>query len=156
MSNKLDTANAVLATFAAESRIERRQDGYYVVWTTHGGKPIAKRWICRGQDFYPMWANRWGHGGTACTALSQLIRWLQGKPVLPLATWAYWSCDKVKLVPYSSVAVLLAAGYPEVAQCVLCDRPLNGSLDWWHLGDVSGPCCSHRDGCRQGATGAVA
>jgi hypothetical protein len=144
---KIVVANQVLATFS-RSRIERRRGGFYVVWACKRGD-VAKRWCTRGQDFYPMWHRQWPGGGTASTALSQLIRWLRGQAVLPAATWRYWATEKIKLLPHDGVVTLLAGGYPEHSLCVLCGRQLNGSLDWWHLDGTSGPCCAWTSGCRQ-------
>lgn len=147
---KLEAANKVLQTFARESRIERRKGGFYVVWPKYRGDgENVKRWICRGQDFYPMWSNKWPHGGTACTALSQLIRWLRGQATLPIVSWRYWASDTCKLLPREAATVLLDNGYPEHAWCVLCDRQLTIGFDWWNLNGVSGPCCGMRNGCRQ-------
>lgn len=148
---KLATANAVLATFN-RSQIEPRPGGFYVCWEGRGG-PMAKRWICRGgQDFYPMWSHQWPGGGTAITALSQLIRWLRGQPVLPIGTWHYWASEKLKLLPKEAIEQLRDGGYPERADCVLCGNEINGQLDWWNLDGVSGPCCGWTSGCRQKPT----
>lgn len=150
VKSKIETANEVLASFAKRSRIERRPNGWYVIWDLSDGRRIEKRWHCRcGQDFYPTWSQKWLGGGTSCTALSQLIRWLRGQPVLPIATWEWWANEKVKLLPMSAVAKLLDAGYPDHANCVLCGERIVGSLDWWHLDGVSGPCCGWTSGCRQ-------
>jgi activating signal cointegrator 1 len=147
---RIDGANRVLASFAVETRIERRRGGWYVVWTRNDRPTIARRWSTRGQGFYPPWSQLWGHGGTACTALSQLIRWLRGQPVLPISTWRYWASDRVQLLPLAAVEDLQSAGYPEHASCVLCGHKSTGSFDWWSLDGVSGPCCHWTSGCRQG------
>lgn len=47
-----------------------------------------------------------------------------------------------------AVEMLAAGGYPAEVNCVLCGFPTEG-LDWWHLGDVVGPCCGMRRGCEQ-------
>ena len=110
--------------------------------------------LCGNQDFYPVWYRQWGHGGTASTALSQLVRWIKGKPVLPLATWIYWGGEACRLLrhgngPESAIEQLKSGGYPQESNCVLCGEKLTGSLDWWSLDGVSGPCCSLRNGCQQ-------
>jgi hypothetical protein len=145
---RLDSANCVLDTFST-SRIERRSGGWFVCWKDYRGRAVAKRWQCRGQDFYPVWHRKWPGGGTASTALSQLIRWLRKQPVLPLATWRYWASDKCKLLPITAVDAMQDAGYPEISECVLCGEPLEERLDWWHLDGISGPCCGWTSGCRQ-------
>ena len=148
MKAKLAICNQVLASFAPDSAIIKRTDGWAVSWMGPRG-PVTKRWSCSGQDFYPVWHKRWAHGGTATTALSQLIRWLRGKPVLPIGTWRYWASEKISLLPLASVAVLEAGGYPKAVDCILCGRRLT-SYDWWSLDGVSGPCCHYRaEGCQR-------
>jgi hypothetical protein len=150
-ADRLATANIVLNSFAAGSCIELQGSHLVVAWTAFDQKrtKMRRRWIARhGQSFYPVWSRRWPHGGTATTALSQLIRWLQGRPVLPISSWRYWSGDKCRLVPDWAVGRLLSGGYPEHADCVLCGQRL-GALDWWCLGGISGPCCTCSTGCRQ-------
>jgi hypothetical protein len=140
----LAMANFVLASFA-NAKIERRTGGWYVCWGD-----VSRRWSVRhGQDFYPPWSRKFPGGGTAITALSQLIRWLKGMPVLPITTWRYWAGDSIKLLPYSTVDIMETSGYPRESPCVLCGRPLNGPLDWWSLDGLSGPCCTMRNGCKQ-------
>lgn len=149
---RLAIANQVLDKFAPRALIERRLGvggGYYVHWEC-GQKQFCRRWMVRGcQDFYPVWSRQWIGGGTSCTALSQLIRWLRREPVLPISTWKYWASETVKLLPESAVDLLLRAGYPVQVQCVLCGREIESSIDWWNLNGVSGPCCSWTTGCRQ-------
>ena len=149
----LEAANRALQAFAVDSRIERREGkgaGWYVCWENRYQGKVERRWQCRiRQDFYPVWSDKWPHGGTACTALSQLIRWLKGMPVLPISSWRYWESETVALCKPGTAAALLEAGYPEHADCVLCGEPINGKLDWWHLNGVSGPCCGWTTGCRQ-------
>lgn len=146
-------ANRVLDCFAEGtivSYVEGR--GVVVSWPRHDGELIFRRWQTRGQEFYPTWNHLWGHGGTACTALSQLVRWIQCKPVLPLSSWRYWFGDTCRLARDrgdEAMKALIHAEYPEVVNCVLCHQPLNGSLDWWSLDGVTGPCCAWTTGCRQ-------
>jgi hypothetical protein len=146
--NNIETANRVLNSFANGARIEKRSGGWYVCWSTSRGSD-SRRWQTRsGQDFYPTWSHKWIGGGTSCTALAQLIRWLRGQPVLPISTWQYWSTETVKLVSPEAVEMLRAGGYPVHANCVLCGQQVT-SLDWWNLNGVSGPCCGWTSGCRQ-------
>jgi len=145
---KLDVANIVLASFF-DGRIERRKGGMYVCWTDRYNGDVAKRWQCRGQDFYPVWHHKYPGGGTSSTALSQLIRWVQGKPVLPISTWRMWASERCKLLPIEAVHQLIVGGYPQSVDCVLCKNQIEGGLDWWSLDGVSGPCCGYTSGCRQ-------
>lgn len=143
---KLATANQVLQTFAKKCSISL-DGGRVKVHFPYCGEMLIRQWMCRGQDFYPVWNRYWPFGGI--TALSQLVRWVQGKPVLPISTWRHWASEACKLLPSDAVETLLAGGYPEHCECVLCGNPINGSLDWWSISGVSGPCCGWRYGCRQ-------
>lgn len=146
-------ANRVLDCFAEGTMIlwiEGR--GVVVTWRQSNGEDVFRRWQTRGQDFYPTWHKQWGHGGTASTALAQLVRWVQGKPVLPLSTWRYWFGDKCRLARNRAdegLQSLIHGGYPETAACVLCKHTISGSMDWWSLKGVTGPCCGWTTGCRQ-------
>jgi hypothetical protein len=115
--SNLVVANKVLALFSV-STIERRKGGFWVCWEL-GGKRTEKRWSCRGQDFYPVWSHKWPNGGTACTALSQLIRWVKGQPVLPLYSWRLWASERCKLLSVEAIDILDAAGYPTDVSCVV-------------------------------------
>jgi hypothetical protein len=148
VTEKLLAANTALQSFAPTSIIERHHNGYYVRWTDSRGE-FLRRWQCRGQDFYPIWYRTWGHGGTASTALSQLIRWLRELPVLPMASWRYWASERVALVTAEACEALSRAAYPEQACCVLCGGVITGSMDWWNLDGVSGPCHMYTVGCRE-------
>lgn len=145
---RIEVANKVLSTFN-RSQFFHAPRGWYVRWIRHDGALETRRWQCRGQDFYPVWSHEFPGGGTAMTAISQLIRWCAGRPVLPIATWQYWASDTVKLLPNATVGKLIDGGYPVHVKCVLCHETIVGGLDWWHLGKVSGPCCGFRNGCRQ-------
>lgn len=147
-SRIIEVANRVLATFAGDTRIEDAPGGLRVCWTS-GGKHYRRRWMCRNQAFYPVWSRLWPRGGTATVALSQLVRWVGGKPVLPLSSWRHWASEKVSLLPAATTDTLWLAGYPEFAFCVLCRERIVGGLDWWHTAAMSGPCCSFTSGCRQ-------
>lgn len=149
---RIDISNRMLQCFAPDTLL-RLESGYVIVeWINYKGKQ-SKRWMTRGQNFYPVWSREWGHGGTACTALAQLIRWVQGKPVLPISSWEYWKSDRCKLLRHGdaddAIQRLLYNGYPQTANCVLCGLRLAYSFDWWSLKKVSGPCCNYTEGCRQ-------
>lgn len=139
--DRVGIANRVLGFFAKGTSL-RIECGYILVsWSTFKGR-VERRWMTRGQDFYPVWHRKWTGGGTASTALSQLVRWVQGKPVLPLSTWSYWTSDKYKLLDPQAIEILRDAGYPEKVQCVRCgSNNFAGGMDWWGLDGVSGPSC---------------
>lgn len=151
---RLDAANSALQFFAKETRLELRNGRVWVTWDRWDKTgTISKQWQVRsGQSFYPVWSRIWPHGGTCTTAMSQLVRWVQGKPVLPISSWQYWCSDKILIARERGpelVDLLLSNGYPEHVSCVLCKTTIEGSLDWWNLGKVSGPCCGWTSGCRQ-------
>lgn len=144
--SRIATANAALATFTRDpgTRIVVEPTGHLAVeWLGFRSQAyLRKRWILmRGSSHYPVWHHRAPWGGTQSTALSFLIRWIQGKPVYGLASWAYWSSDTVKLCNEQTVEVLRAGGYPERSHCVLCGA--EGCGDWWDLDGVTGPCCRY-------------
>lgn len=155
MNERIEAANRVLSSFSPATIVHHRGvgAGWYVTWPSSAGKITRRRWQSRGQDFYPVWSRIYPGGGTSCTALSQLIRWCAGKPVLPISTWRHWAGDNVKLLTQAVVADLLASGYPESVKCVLCKQTIEGGLDWWSLDKVSGPCCGWTSGCRQKPVG---
>lgn len=153
-NERLAVCNRVLDLLSARPKLEVRRGHVFIAWTLgHGkarGKGIARRWD--GHDFYPTWHKIAPWGGTQSVAISQLIRWWRGQPVLPLASWEWWSSGTVKLLhTQDAVDILRDAGYPAVSACVLCGRTPTVGLDWWNLDGVSGPCCSgySSDGCRQ-------
>lgn len=149
----LETANAVLDCFAQGTAISiKPKVGVVVSWTQYNGTQFSKRWMTRGQDFFPVWSQKWGHGGTCCTALSQLVRWVKEKPVLPIGTWKHWTSPQCFLARSRGpevIKLLEEGGYPQDAICVLCHNPIEQGLDWWSLDKISGPCCSWTTGCRQ-------
>lgn len=148
---KIDAANIVLGLIAPTTAITRERGGWYVSWTVRE-KLIGRRWSTSRGSFFPPWYRRWGHGGTCCAALAQLIRWCRGQPVLPLSTWEYWSGERIRLGRERGpeiVQILRSAGWPETVPCVLCGETIQGGMDWWCLDRVSGPCCSMRSGCQQ-------
>lgn len=152
---RVDVANAVLRSFAPDTSIRLDAHGYVVVeWVRSNGEKMSRRWMTRGQDWYPVWHRRWAHGGTASVALSQLVRWIQGRPVMSLAAWRHWAAPGCALLRQqgddgaAAIAALEAAGYPQQAKCVLCGQ--TGHIgDWWSLNGVSGPCCGMNRGCEQ-------
>lgn len=151
---RMGVAQEVLALFAEGTRLEWRPGrGMFVVWKSfRPPHEMARRWqTSGGQEFYPVWHRRWGHGGTCSTALSQLIRWVQGRPVLPLSSWRWWIGPQVGLGREQGpkiVELLAAGGYPQTAHCVKCGQPITERLDWGNRGKVAGPICGNMTGCR--------
>jgi hypothetical protein len=138
-------ANEVIAGFAYKPQISFvPRSGYCISWNNK--RP--KKWITRNGSFYP--TTTVPFGGTTTAAITQLIRWVQNKPVLPIKTWRYWAT--VQLLPTSAVDYLEQNGYPQKAHCCLCGTELS-RYDWWHTKTLSkvveGCCCTFDDGCRQ-------
>ena len=141
--DRIEAANKVLPFFANWTHISIDKSYLVVSWTDYKKAIISKRWMTRGQDFYPVWYRKWGHGGTACTALSQLIRWCKDKPVLSIKSWEYWGTEKYRLFRDNGenvIKILNDYNYPKEDKCVLCGKQPT-SIDWWNLNGVSGPCC---------------
>lgn len=148
MEDRLAIANAALQCFVPDTRMEIRSGRVFIVWTDYLGKTTSRMWMCRGGDFYPVWSHKWAHGGTCTTALSQLVRFVRGLPVLPLSTWAYWCGEQVGLAAWRGkdkqtelLAILKAGGYPQQATCIMCGKSPIGRFDWYRRGNKSGPGC---------------
>lgn len=151
---RMAVAQEVLGLFASGTRLEWRPGrGMFVVWRRWGlDDEVARRWqTSGGQEFYPVWKRQWHHGGTCSTALSQLIRWVQGRPVMPLSSWRWWTGPQVRLGREQGpkiLELLRAGGYPETAVCVKCGKAITERLDWGNRGRVAGPICGNMTGCR--------
>ena len=149
MSNKLQVVNAALAVFAPDTTVRRGTNGWIIEWDDYCGKTISRRWATKsGGSFYPAWHRHWAHGGTCCMALSQLMRWLQDRPVFGITTWEHWVSPSIGLSGGnpSLLQILRDGGYPANQFCVLCGKiidPKKDGLDWWHLNKISGPCCTN-------------
>lgn len=137
---KLKAANETLEIFAPGSKllwIPGR--GLHLEWK-RGENTICRRYqLLNRSSHYPIWHKKWPHGGTACLALFQLVRWLQDKPCLSIRQWRYWAGNPVRLGDHRMVDILLAAGYPEAVECVFCGRQIVGQFDWFNDGSLSGP-----------------
>lgn len=137
MSERAGLANEILRTFEPEAEILLR--GRRVFVSDRPGR--VRQWtLQRGQSFFPTWRPRPSFGGTATTAISQLIRWIQGRPVFPLGTWRYWAGPVVGLGSPVTLELLAGASWPESVPCVVCGQTIKGGLDWWCLDGLSGPC----------------
>lgn len=148
---RVEQVNQVLETFYPSAKILLDSRNHLLLqWLTTSGSTSLRYWVTRGNDHYPVWHHRAPWGGTCSVAISQLIRWCQGKPVFGMDTWLWWANDRVALADERTIAVLREIGWPEKPICVLCERPCAG-LDWWSLDGVSGPCCAYWNlsGCRQ-------
>jgi hypothetical protein len=154
MTDKLETVNAAIAVFAPGTTVRREKTGWLVEWTTCSGKQCSRRWATeKDNELWPVWHKRWPWGGTCTMALSQLMRWLQERPVFGLGTWEYWVGDSIKLGKPELLDILRNGGYPIEQICVKCDRSINckkHGLDWWSLNGTSGPSCRnpHTGACK--------
>jgi hypothetical protein len=147
---RVAAANAALS-ICSVARLEFVGRRCFVRWDCYRSGPQRYQWVThRGGDFYPTWHRTRGPwGGTVSTAMSQLIRWCQGKPVLPLSSFAYWCGPNIRLGGDRGdelVALLRSAGYPETVSCVCCGLPPIG-MDWWCHDGKSGPCCGRGPVC---------
>jgi hypothetical protein len=112
---KLTAANEVLAIFAAGTVISQGDRGWMVSWKDYKGVMKARRFSTESKySDFPVWHNKWGHGGTCCKALTALIRWLQDRPSEFLAWWEYCTGESIKLGGERRgeiVGILRSAGY---------------------------------------------
>lgn len=164
-TDRLGTANAALALFTRGISLYRDRGRVGVEFPNHGKdrdkNPVHRKiWTAQnGSTFYPKWYRHFCHGGTVTTALATLVRWVRLQPVYPIGAWRYWVSETVGMGRCGGndadrgpeiISTLLAGGYPEVAECVLCEAKI-ARYDWWSLDGVSGPCChwNVEGGCRQ-------
>lgn len=146
--DRLTVANAVLKTFAAGFEIVHEPGkGYCLAWMESRGR-VVKRWMCDRGSFFPSCHRSVPTGGTHITAISQLIRYCQGKPYLPLTTWKYWAGNTVRLWKDDAerdagLRILEDSDYQKTPECVFCGRDLTGqSWDWFSTIDgIEG--CGH-------------
>jgi hypothetical protein len=147
---RLETVNAALKHFAPTTTVERGDRGWVVTWVDHRGKTHSRRWAVqsRGSSF-PSWESSWGRGGTCCAALTQLMRWLQDRPVFGLGVWKHWASPTIKLGNDQLIQLLQDGGWPETSNCVICKGAIDRTqgLDWWSHLDVEGPVCLHSQSC---------
>jgi hypothetical protein len=139
---KLKAVNKILDIMGTRTVVSRENGGWYCTWQNWKDKTVKKRYSAR--DGWPVWGDQWGHGGTCQSALTQLMRWLQGKTVHPLRVWRHWVGLNVQLGTPEIIEILLTAGYPENPPCVLCGKPLMGSHDWFNTESGEGPGHWHR------------
>lgn len=123
--------------------------GYWFSWA-EAGRPVRLRWAVRGSGDYPVWYSRRPAGGTWCQAAGQLVRWLSGRPHLPLRVWRHWEGPVVKIGD-GVAAELAAAGWPEDVPCVKCGRPITprDEFDWYSHQPHPGPGC--KPSCGRGS-----
>jgi hypothetical protein len=144
VANRLDAANHVLSIIASDTKLVWTRGGWSVEWTRLNGEVIKRRWSSPNGSHYPVWYRHWAHGGICTLALSQLVRWVGNKSVLPLNSWHYWCGDKMQLARHRGAEVcskLADTGWPIQVPCVLCGRQIESAGDWWSLGGVEGPTC---------------
>lgn len=155
LDDRLATVNQVLAKIAPGTIVIKGCAGWDVEWFDPiRARKINRRWAAH--ELYPVWHRRWGHGGTCCTALTMLMRWLQDRPVFGISTWEYWLSPTINLAKGDPglIPLLKAGGYPQEQMCIRCGQeiPKGRGLDWWSLDGKSGPACSRSWTCdrRQG------
>jgi hypothetical protein len=151
IDDRLKTVNEALKIFAPNTKIHRgSRGGWTVEWTNHRDKTVRRRWAAHAGSHYPVWHQKWGHGGTCCAALTMLMRWLQDRPVYGISVWRYWTGPGILLGKPALVDLLLEGGWPTESTCVVCDQVIEGPRDWWSLNGVEGPICLHYQKCERG------
>jgi len=102
------------------------------------GKPWRKQWVSMSPgSFYPRWKAP-DQGGTGTIAMAQLVRYVLGKPLLPMGWWR--RVVEVGMEP-EILDVAKSIGWPESHPCCLCGETLTTGYDWWSLGKTEGICC---------------
>lgn len=157
--DRLEAANKALKAFPIGQmfQFEIRNNRLAVWWTSTWTKkePVKVSKVWQFQYDGSLWPKfDLPTGGTMTQALSQLVRWIKGQPVMPIGVFEWWDSPTVKLMDGEGAPIrkiLLDAGYPETVKCVICGEKPKG-LDWWSLDKLSGPCCSFgrcEDECKQ-------
>jgi hypothetical protein len=139
--DRLKTANAALAELCPGTTLSRCEAGGITVSWSANDVDYSRRWaVKRSNTFRPIWIEIWAQttpwGGLHCSALAQLIRWLNRLPVYPLDIWEHWVDSGVgngKLL-----SILGGAGWPESICCVRCGSEILKGIDWDH-GPDGGP-----------------
>lgn len=145
---RLQQANRVIELIGIgrnrRGRLILKNNRVAVEYTNFQGEHITKTWMHRGNDYYPTFrCGELGWGGTMTRAVSMLVRYVNGKTVLPLRTWKHWFSSTVKLAdePDPVLDYLKEIGWPEVTTCVLCGAEIKDSwFDWWSYVH-HGTCC---------------
>src|SRR5579864_4431094 len=129
---RLQQANAILATYAPKCRLEYSR-GVYFAWTDYKGIGHRLKWMpnSRGSDF-PTISNKVPFGGTCCVATMELTRWIRGTPVRPLSIWRQFCSDTVGMNP-EAFKLATAFGWPEQVPCVFCKRLVGNGVPWDHF-----------------------
>lgn len=138
---RLATAQAMLKAIAPHVSMEWDR-GFWFSWESLG-KPVRLKWRAQSQGSdYPVWYNRRPFGGTCCRAVTQLMHWVRGKPVVPLRVWRYW-CGKEVGMNAEAVWLATAAGWPEDVPCVFCRKTITPAdrFDWYDCFGRDGPGC---------------
>jgi hypothetical protein len=138
--DRLAVANTVLRTLGNFELSWQLRRGFCITWQNYKGETHSKRWACDRGSFYPQVnTGQMGIGGTHTTAISQLVRYCQGRPCLPLNSWRYWGGKSVMLWRDlrdrdTALSALENSDYPKTPVCVFCGGDLAGQQwDWYSL-----------------------
>lgn len=150
-----EQCNSISIAMDAGVTFELVKGWVYLSWD-YGFGPQRRRWDAREGSHFPSWHRRHaGWGGTSSSVFDQMVRAVQGKPVVPLDTWQYWIEGPAKLCSGHGVkilAVVASTGWPDSVPCILCGKQIKSVGDWWTIGEkgkrISGPSCSMSD-CRK-------
>jgi hypothetical protein len=97
--------------------------GFVFEWECCGSK-FKRRWVASsyGSDF-PKWHNQSFCGGTGSRVLTQLMRWVRGQPILPLAFWEQASGPNYLNNP-NVYDLVRSFGWLVIVPCVFCQEPI--------------------------------
>jgi hypothetical protein len=136
IKDRIKTANRVVQTLGKGFLFSYQpKSGLYFEWIspTHTDQLIRKRWTA--SSFYPSFHKQLGCGSTSLNAITQLARYCQSKPHLPLSAWSHWAGDNVMLwrdkeVGQKMIGILKASSYNDPQPCVLCGELIKGKWEW--------------------------
>jgi hypothetical protein len=151
---RVQTANKIFELMVKDgSKFKVSGDRLWFSWRDCGNE-IVRQWQTQARsDSFPVFGNKWAHGGTHCNALCQLARWSQGRNVHPLSIWQHWLGDTVKLGidgNREKILELLNENWPHDVDCIKCGQKIVGRYDWFGSGEKSG--CGHVECTNQAKT----
>lgn len=136
IKSRIKTVNRIVSTLGSGFQFSYEATvGLYFEWEspTHRGKIIRRRWTA--SNGYPSFHKQLGCGGTQLNAITQLARYCQSNPHLPIEAWEHWASDSVMLwkdkeTAQKMLGILRGSSYSKSQNCVLCGKPVEGKWEW--------------------------
>lgn len=139
-THRLEQAQAILTALSPAYRMGLTRGRVFLSCPISWGSGIwRKQWVSVSPgSFYPRFKSAPYQGGTWCVCVAQLVRFVQGKPHLPMGWWRQAvnvGCEPGVLAAAASV------GWPAGFPCIHCGKFLQSGYDWWCVGKLEGVSC---------------